>query len=153
MNSCSPTTNPADRYGAQYVAACMSISEKVAEKNNWLVPPSGLYGPWVSGDSPSWNGDFTLDYNQEAQYYSVFASNHGEHAAPYFAPIEDWMGAARVLAQQHAKTSKLTCAPNALHYACHLAPWGYQSHDQSTCLTSSFWLASAVFVLARGVMR
>ena len=25
------------------------------------VPPSGLYGPWVSSDKPAWNGDLTLD--------------------------------------------------------------------------------------------
>ena len=25
---------------------------------------AGLYGPWVSSDSPAWNGDYTLDYNQ-----------------------------------------------------------------------------------------
>ena len=23
------------------------------------VPPSGLYGPWVSSDTPAWNGDYT----------------------------------------------------------------------------------------------
>lgn len=44
------------RYGAQYVAAAMSVSAAVLEKNHGLVPPSGLYGPWVTSDSPSWNG-------------------------------------------------------------------------------------------------
>jgi hypothetical protein len=29
-----------------------------------LLPPPGLYGPWVTTDSPGWNGDYTLDYNQ-----------------------------------------------------------------------------------------
>lgn len=44
------------RYGAQYVAAAMSVSAAVLEKNHGLVPPSGLYGPWVTSDSPLWNG-------------------------------------------------------------------------------------------------
>jgi hypothetical protein len=25
------------------------------------VPPSGLFGPWVTSDNPAWNGDYTLD--------------------------------------------------------------------------------------------
>ena len=53
-------------YGSQYIAAAMSASTTVLQNNEGLLPPSGLYGPWVSSDSPSWNGDFTLDYNQEA---------------------------------------------------------------------------------------
>ena len=131
--------------------------------------------------------------NQEAQYYGVYPSNHGEVAEPYFGPISgartqisleqiseisdlrsagwrwrwhweqgagtgaasalgpplilgsrtawlplpraaaDWMEAARAAAQQHARGAGLTCPPDALHFSCHLAPWGYQSHDQSTC--------------------
>ena len=45
------------------------------------LPPPGLYGPFATGDYAFWNGDFTLDYNQEAQYYGVFSSNHQELAA------------------------------------------------------------------------
>lgn len=76
-------------------------------------------------------GDYTLDYNQEAQYYGVYSSNHGEHGAPYFPPITDWMPAARAMAQEHAKAGKFTCPPNALHFSCHLAPWGYQSYGET----------------------
>ena len=118
-------------YGAQYGTATMTASAALLEKTKGLLPPSGLYGPWVTTDHPSWNGDFTLDYNQEAQYYGVFSSNHEEQAAAYFPPITEWMGAARLSAQAHAKKGGITCPANALHYSCHLAPWGYQSHDQS----------------------
>lgn len=70
-------------------------------------------------------------YNQESQFYGVFNSNHAEHAASYFPPIEQWMPAARLSAQAHAAKGGLVCPLNALHYSCHLAPWGYQSGDQS----------------------
>ena len=32
----------------------------------------------------------TLDYNQEAQYYHVYSSNHEELASAYFPPITAW---------------------------------------------------------------
>ena len=38
----------------------------------------------------------TLDYNQEAQYYHVFSSNHEELASAYFPPITAWSAAARM---------------------------------------------------------
>ena len=41
------------------------------------------------------------------------------------------MGSARKSAQSHARKGNITCPAKALHYSCHLAPWGYQSHDQS----------------------
>ena len=74
----------------------MSATGSLEDKHGGRIPPSGLYGPWVTSDSPSWNGDYTLDYNQEAQYYGFYSSNHGAHAEAYFAPILQWMPAARV---------------------------------------------------------
>lgn len=56
------------------------------------------------------------------------------------------MGAARVAAQQHAKSAGVTCPANALHYSCHLAPWGYQSHDQSTYMHWNGNFASLLFI-------
>ena len=78
-----------------------------------------------------WNGDFTLDYNQEANFYHVFASNHPERAASYFGPILDYIPAARRQAQLVAARAGLSCPAHALNYPCHLAPWGYQSRDTS----------------------
>jgi hypothetical protein len=46
-------------YGANFILACAA-----SERND--VAPPGLYGPWVTSDNPSWHGDYTLDYNQEA---------------------------------------------------------------------------------------
>eukprot|EP01060_Flectonema_neradi_P038580 TRINITY_DN814_c0_g1_i3.p1 TRINITY_DN814_c0_g1~~TRINITY_DN814_c0_g1_i3.p1 ORF type:complete len:764 (+),score=169.98 TRINITY_DN814_c0_g1_i3:52-2343(+) len=92
-------------------------------------PPSGLYGPWVSSDNPAWNGDYTLDYNQEAQYYGIFSSNRIDQFSSYGSPIFEWEPSARVQAQQEAQSAGIKCANNTLHFACHLAPWGYQSKD------------------------
>lgn len=119
-------------YGAQYIMATMSASARLLDKYQGLIPPSGLYGPWVTSDSPAWNGDYTLDYNQEAQYYGAYNSNREEQAEAYFSAILDWMPAARASAQKHALAANYSCPAHALHYACHLAPWGYQSRDQST---------------------
>jgi hypothetical protein len=51
-----------------------------------------------------------------------------------------------VSAQQHAKTAGVTCPANALHYSCHLAPWGYQSHDTSTYMHWNGNFASLLFI-------
>jgi hypothetical protein len=72
-----------------------------------------------------------LDYNQEAQFYGVFGSNHPAQATSYFTPITDWLPNARAEATSFAAHLNLTrpaCA-NALHFSCHLAPWGFQSID------------------------
>ena len=111
--------------GAQYILAASS-STLASE----TAP--GLYGPWATQDGPNWHGDYTLDYNYAAPYYSVFGSNHAEQAAAYWGPILDWMPAARVKAQAQAKLAHVTCPPNALYYACHIAPWGMGSLDPMT---------------------
>lgn len=46
-------------YGAQY-----SLAGFASNRTEAWVPPPGLYGPWTTSDSPSWNGDFTLDYSE-----------------------------------------------------------------------------------------
>ena len=48
-------------YGALYATAGFASVDPSS-------PPSGLYGPWVTTDHPSWNGDFTIDYNQEVSF-------------------------------------------------------------------------------------
>ena len=71
--------------------------------------------------------------DQEAQFYAVFGSNHPAQASSYWAPIVDWLPHARQEAAEITSRLNLTrpqCA-NALHFSCHLAPWGYQSEDTS----------------------
>eukprot|EP00755_Sulcionema_specki_P032499 Sspe_Gene.98862::Locus_72251_Transcript_1_2_Confidence_0.667_Length_1407::g.98862::m.98862 len=149
--SVSTVTLPEDRaieefwYGAQYVTGCMTPSVEILDKFP-DAPPSGLYGPWVTTDVPSWHGDYTLDYNQEAQYYAVSSSNRPDLLKGYFPPIVDWIPAARLEAQQQAKKGKIACPPTALHFACHLAPWGYQSTDTNVYMHWNGMFAALLFL-------
>lgn len=111
-------------FGAQYALASTAPSDA-------STPAPGLYGVWATSDDCSWNGDFTLDYNYESTFYGVFSSNHADQAEGYWGPIIDWMQPAQQHAQQQAKAANITCPSNAMHYACHLVPWGLQSDDQS----------------------
>ena len=119
-------------YGCLYATACAMPPNSVVEGTGGRAPPPGLYGPWTTGDFAFWNGDLTLDYNQEGTYFHVYSSNHPERAASYFGPILDWVGAARLRAVEVAKSANLSnCGAHALHFDCHLAPWGAQSRDTS----------------------
>lgn len=63
-------------FGAQYVTAAATAPASVVKRSHGRLPPPGLYGPFATGDFAFWNGDFTLDYNQEANFYHVFSNNH-----------------------------------------------------------------------------
>jgi hypothetical protein len=41
-------------YGAQYAVGSASRAGRMAP---------GLWGPWITTDTPGWNGDYTLNYN------------------------------------------------------------------------------------------
>ena len=71
------------------------------------------------------------DYNYESTFFATFASNHAAQANSYAALLLDWQEPAAALAQLQATLANVTCLPTALHFACHLAPWGYQSNDQT----------------------
>lgn len=126
-------------HGAQYILAC-------AASTNASVPAPGLYGPWVTTDNPSWKGDYTLDYNYEATFYGAFGSNHPEQTVSYFPPIIEWMSAASKEAQSEASKAHVNCTASALHYACHLAPWGMQSRDQTVYMHWNGAFAALLFI-------
>lgn len=133
-------------WGALYITATMSPSTSTLQRRP-LAPASGLYGPWVTVDGPGWNGDYTLDYNYEAQFYGLYSANHVDLAAAYYAPVLDWMPAAALGAQQAAAQAKINCTANkTLHYSCHLAPWGYQSRDQTIYMHWNGFFAALNFI-------
>ena len=50
----------------------------------------GLWGVWAQ-DYSGWNGDYTNDYNSQANIYGIFSSNHNDLARPYLDLIlSDW---------------------------------------------------------------
>ncbi len=95
---------------SQYILACASREGKVAP---------GLYGPWVTTDHPSWNGDYTLDYNYETPMLGLYSSNHIATAGSYEAPIIAFMDRG----QKYART---LLNIRGVYYPGHIGPWGME---------------------------
>jgi len=95
-------------YAAQYIMACASRTGKVAP---------GLYGPWVTTDHPSWNGDYTLDYNYQTPVLGLYSSNHIATAGSYEPPILAFMDRG----EQYART---LLNIRGVYYPGHIGPWG-----------------------------
>ncbi|WP_316794123.1 glycosyl hydrolase family 95 catalytic domain-containing protein [Pedobacter frigoris] len=52
--------------------------------------PPGIFG-WTTTDKPSWNGDYHLNYNFQAPFYSMYSSNRLQQAIPHDAPLLDFI--------------------------------------------------------------
>ncbi len=52
--------------------------------------PPGLFG-WTTNDTPAWNGDYHLNYNFQAPFYSLYSANRIEQADPQDSPLLDFM--------------------------------------------------------------
>ena len=52
--------------------------------------PPGIFG-WTTTDKPAWNGDYHLNYNFQAPFYSMYAANHLEQGEPHDAPLLDFI--------------------------------------------------------------
>jgi alpha-L-fucosidase 2 len=97
-------------YASQYITASASRTGKVAP---------GLYGPWVTTDHPSWNGDYTLDYNHQTPYLGLYSSNHVATADSYDPPVLAFIDRAR----EYAKTMLNV---RGVYYPGHIGPWGLE---------------------------
>ena len=110
---------------------------------------AGLWGPWVHDDSPAWGGDFTLDYNQEANHWSLYANNRLSQAQPQYAPLLAFLPKARAQAAFYTcnggggggccgdgavrcgnaplcNSSSSSPCPG-LHFPGHIAPFGFDA--------------------------
>ena len=65
--------------------------------------PPGLFG-WVTGDDPQWAGDYHLNYNHQAPFYSLYAANRLEQGAPHDAPLIDFIERGKWYAQNVTNT-------------------------------------------------
>ncbi len=97
-------------YSSQYVIASSSRSGKVAP---------GLYGPWVTTDHPSWNGDYTTNYNHQTPFLALYASNHIATTDPYDPPIMAFLERGKLYAQTMLHV-------RGAYYPGHLGPWGLE---------------------------
>jgi len=52
--------------------------------------PPGIFG-WATTETPAWNGDYHLNYNFQAPFYSLYSSNRLEQAIPHDAPLLDFI--------------------------------------------------------------
>jgi len=82
-------------YTSHYLMACCCAEGKFAP---------GLFGNWVTTDTPAWGGDYHLNYNYEAPWWGLYSSNHIAITQPYDQPLLDYMPAA-----QRAAREKLGC--------------------------------------------
>jgi hypothetical protein len=98
-------------YASLYLLASSSRSGEAAP---------GLYGNWAM-KNPSWNGDYTLNYNYEAPFYAAFPTNHVELADSYDAPVLDWLDKAKELASERGWTGA--------YYRVHIGPLPNGSGD------------------------
>ena len=109
------------------------------------VPAPALFGVWVTTDEVGWNGDFTLDYNAESTFYGAYSSGHANQTISYFPVMLDFVVPARAIATKVSSTLNISC-PGATLFACHLAPHGYQSWDQTIYMQWNGDFAALAFI-------
>lgn len=97
-------------YSSQYITASASRAGKVAP---------GLYGPWVTTDRPSWNSNYTMDYNYETPLLAMYSSNHIAVAGSYEQPLIDFIGRGRLYA-------KTLLNDRGVLYPGNMGPWGME---------------------------
>ena len=73
-------------YAGIYATACCM--------GNREFPP-GLWGAYSTADGMGWFGDYHLNYNYQAPFYALTASNHPELLACYMAPLNEFLPRAK----------------------------------------------------------
>ena len=91
----------------------------ISNRANTFAP--GLWGVFVTEDKPSWNGDYTLNYNFEAPYYGIYSANHIEIATTYYEVILNYTKQGIIDAKYYYQCN------NSVHYPGHLAPFGFNN--------------------------
>lgn len=103
-------------YLSQYVLASCSRDPEF---------PPGLFGTWVTTDTPGWAGDYHLNYNHMAPFYGLYSSNHIEQADPYHGPILDFLPKATAYAK-----AELNC--RGAYYPVGIGPKGTETSKWGT---------------------
>ncbi|MEO5715154.1 MAG: LamG-like jellyroll fold domain-containing protein [Luteolibacter sp.] len=94
-------------YSSQYVLGSCSRAGKVAP---------GLWGNWITMDKTAWHGDFHLNYNFQAPFYSVFAANRPELASPFFDAMNQSIPRGLRIAKERGW--------KGIHLPVSIGPWG-----------------------------
>ncbi|MFE2728574.1 hypothetical protein [Kitasatospora sp. NPDC059327] len=122
-------------YGSLYALGAASRAGSVAP---------GLYGPWITTDTPLWHGDYHLNYNFQAPYYGAFSGNRGDTAEPAVRAVLDYRPTAlRDLAALPSRPAggaafsqqfkdALGTTTKGLLYPVNIGPWGVTSGSSDT---------------------
>jgi len=94
-------------YAALYALGSCSRAGKVAP---------GLWGNWLTTDTPNWHGDFHLNYNFQAPYYLAYGTNHADLSLPFYQAVLESMDNGRAMAQRHGW--------KGVHFPVCIGPWG-----------------------------
>ncbi len=94
-------------YAALYALGSCSRSGKVAP---------GLWGNWLTTDTPNWHGDFHLNYNFQAPYFLAYGTNHADLTLPFYQAVLESMDNGRAMAQRHGW--------KGVHFPVCIGPWG-----------------------------
>ena len=65
--------------------------------------PPGILGSWFCTDGPGWSDDYHLNYNYQAAFYSLYASNHVAMGEVQDQPLLDYIPNGRKMAQNDLK--------------------------------------------------
>ncbi|UKJ08316.1 glycosyl hydrolase family 95 catalytic domain-containing protein [Solitalea lacus] len=99
-------------YRSQYNMASCSRDSKF---------PPGIFGTWITKETPAWNGDYHLNYNYSAPFYALHSSNHLQQLLPYEAPLLDFMERGRYY------STYMTDVPDGVLYPVGIGPLGIET--------------------------
>lgn len=93
--------------------------------------PPGLFG-WTTNDTPAWNGDYHLNYNFQAPFYSLASANHLEQAEPHDSPLIDFIPRgewyAREVTGSHGVLYPVGIGPLGIEVTRNFPNEGYRTH-------------------------
>ena len=129
-------------YKSQYLMGMASRSGRVAP---------GLWGPWVSTDSPAWSGGYTLDYNFEMPFQGLFSSNHADVAESFYPQVIAYAirnGGNDAKEAKCVRPGGVHGLPGAVHFAVQLAPGGIKNYANALGINTNAAFASLNFISA-----
>ena len=94
--------------------------------------PPGLFG-WTTNDSPAWNGDYHLNYNFQAPFYSLYSANRLQQADPHDQPLLDFIPRGEFYARNATKTRGILfpvgIGPLGIEVTRNFPVGGYSTND------------------------
>lgn len=113
-------------YGALYVlGSSIDLDGRVTP---------GLAGGWITAPNPIWGGTYTMNYNGEAPFWSLFSANRGEFILPYARVCLDYIPTGRALAKR--------LDTKGIVMPVMIGPWGIEDNDDALGQKSNASLAA-----------